>query len=175
MHEKQKHVSGKEPEPEGYVTGSEVANPCVRSSAVPTSIDSALNFAITCRSFDDFLFARAPLCPPSNAVVSVASTITSRPIVTSSASTSTSTANILLVIRDRCHRFSAAAKDVAEAPTTFTMTLIRSRSCGMFDSGHWRKMASCAVLRTIGSRKLPPEARRIPMTPVGVVDVAAVG
>ncbi|KAI0276846.1 hypothetical protein BGY98DRAFT_983433, partial [Russula aff. rugulosa BPL654] len=36
-------------------------------------------------------------------------------------------------------------------------------------------MASCAVLRTIGSKKLPPEARRIRMSPVGVVniDVAA--
>jgi hypothetical protein len=38
-------------------------------------------------------------------------------------------------------------------------------------------MASCAVLRTIGSKKLPPEARRIRISPVGVidVDVAAVG
>jgi hypothetical protein len=32
-------------------------------------------------------------------------------------------------------------------------------------------MASCAVLRTIGSKKLPPEARRIRISPVGVVDV----
>ncbi len=31
------------------------------------------------------------------------------------------------------------------------------------------------MLRTIGRRKLPPEARRIPTSPVGVLDVAAVG
>lgn len=41
----------------------------------------------------------------------------------------------------------------------------------MFESGHWREMASCAVLRTIGSKKLPPEARRMRISPVGVVDV----
>ena len=44
----------------------------------------------------------------------------------------------------------------------------------MTDSGHLRDMASCAVLRTIGSKKLPPEARRIRIIPVGAVDVAAV-
>jgi hypothetical protein len=41
----------------------------------------------------------------------------------------------------------------------------------MSESGHWREIASCAVLRTIGSKKLPPEARRIRMSPVGVADV----
>lgn len=49
----------------------------------------------------------------------------------------------------------------------------------MSESGHLRDMASCAMLSTIGSKKLPPEARRTRMSPVvGVVDdddVAAVG
>ena len=45
----------------------------------------------------------------------------------------------------------------------------------MSESGQWRETASCAVLSPIGSRKVPAEARRIPMSPEGVVDAAAVG
>jgi hypothetical protein len=45
----------------------------------------------------------------------------------------------------------------------------------MFESGQCRDTASCVVLRRIGSRMLPPDARRIVISPEGVVDVAAVG
>jgi hypothetical protein len=45
----------------------------------------------------------------------------------------------------------------------------------MSESGQRRDAASCAALRRIGSRKLPPDARRSARSPVGVVDVAAVG
>jgi hypothetical protein len=45
----------------------------------------------------------------------------------------------------------------------------------MSESGLCRDTASWVVLRRIGSRMLPPDARRIATSPEGVVDVAAVG
>lgn len=94
-------------------------------------------------------------------------------VVSFASMTTTSRCAAAAALRPARQCFSAATIDVAAAPAMLTITLICSRSRGKSESGQRRDAASCAALRRIGSRNVPPDARSSGMSPCGVVDVVA--